>query len=275
MSTVQETRNPWDGIAAGYDEFVTPSHFWLGHEGVTRVGLTPGMRFLDVAAGSGALSIPAARLGAQVLSVDLSAAMLDRLNARAQKEKLNLKTKIMDGHALKLEDNTFDICGSQFGVMLFPDMPRGVREMARVTKPGGRVLMSVFGSLQEVDFFNFFVSAIRIVIPSFTGPSIHEPPLPFQLQDPDKLHQVLEKAGLKEISVETITESLEFESGRSLWQWLINSNPIAGAILGDLNLAKDQVTLIQLALERMVRDRAEGSPTAVLTNPIHIGIGTK
>ena len=44
----------------------------------------------------------------------------------------------MDGQALELEDTTFDISGSQFGVMLFPDMPRGIRELARVTKLGGR-----------------------------------------------------------------------------------------------------------------------------------------
>ena len=48
----------WDTIAAGYDRTNTPSQMWLGNEGLRRAGLRPGMRFLDVAAGSGALSIP-------------------------------------------------------------------------------------------------------------------------------------------------------------------------------------------------------------------------
>jgi hypothetical protein len=61
----EQTRAAWDRIAAGYDQFVTPTHTWLGNEGLRRAGVDRNMRFLDVAAGSAALSIPAARLGAQ------------------------------------------------------------------------------------------------------------------------------------------------------------------------------------------------------------------
>jgi ubiquinone/menaquinone biosynthesis C-methylase UbiE len=180
----EQTRDAWDDIAAGYDEFVTPTHMWLANEGLRRADLRSNMRFLDVAAGSGALSIPAARLGAQVLATDISPAMVERLQARARKERLSLETRVMDGHALELEDNSFDISGSQFGVMLFPDMPRGISELARVTKPGGRVLMTVYGVPQKIEFFGFFVSAIRAAVPGFTGPPLDPPPLPFQLQDP-------------------------------------------------------------------------------------------
>ena len=115
----EQTRVAWDAIATGYDEFVTPSHINLGADAIYRAGLRAGMRFLDVAAGSGALSIPAARLGAQVLSVDISPTMVERLQTRARKEGLNLECRIMDGHALALENDTFDMAGSQFGVMLF------------------------------------------------------------------------------------------------------------------------------------------------------------
>ena len=104
-----------------------------------------GMRFLDVAAGSGALSIPAARLGAQVLATDQSPVMLELLGARARKEGLDIETRVMDGHALELGDNSFDRAGSQFGVMLFPDMAKGIREMVRVIKLGGRALVHAYG----------------------------------------------------------------------------------------------------------------------------------
>ncbi len=270
-----QTRAAWDNIAAGYDEFVTPTHMWLAKEGLRRADLRSGMRFLDVAAGSGALSIPAARLGAQVLATDMSPVMLEHLDARARKEGLSVETRIMDGHALELEDNTFDVAGSQFGVMLFPDMPRGISEMARVTKPGGRVLMNVYGDPQKIEFFRFFVGAIQAAVPGFTGPSMDPPPLPFQLQDPERLRQELAKAGLKDIRVETITEKLEFQSGKQLWDWLVNSNPIVGMILAELNLKKEQTAVVQQALERLVRERSGGSGPAVLTNPINIGIGTK
>jgi ubiquinone/menaquinone biosynthesis C-methylase UbiE len=272
---LQRTREAWDRIAPGYDEFVTPTHVQLGSEGLRRAGLGLGMRFLDVAAGSGALSIPAARLGARVLATDLSSVMLERLKARVRAEGLELETRVMDAHALELDDDTFDVSGSQFGVMLLPDTRRGVSELARVTRPGGRVLMTVFGAPERVEFFAFFVGAIQAVVPGFTGPPMDPPPLPFQLQDPGRLRDVLATAGLNEIRVETITEQLEFRSGTQLWDWLVNSNPIAVEILAELDLTEEQTTSVQEALDGMVGERSAGNGPAVLTSPINIGIGTK
>ena len=174
----------WDEIAAGYDRTNTATQMWLGNEGLRRAGLRPGMRFLDVAAGSGALSIPAARLGARVLATDLSPAMLERLERRARDEGLSVETRVMDGHALDLDDDSFDVAGSQFGVMLFPDMPKGISELARVVKPGGRVLMTVYGDPHEIEFLGFFVASIQAVVPAFEGPPMDPLPLPFQLHDP-------------------------------------------------------------------------------------------
>ncbi|MEE8504713.1 MAG: methyltransferase domain-containing protein [Kiloniellales bacterium] len=273
--TSDEIRDSWDEIATGYDAFVTPTHMWLANEGLHRAGLRPGGRFLDVAAGSGALSIPAARLGAQVLSTDMSPVMLERLEARARQEGLDLETRVMDGHALELENDSFDMAGSQFGVMLFPDMPRGISEMARVIKPGGCVLMNVYGAPQKIEFFGFFVHAIQTVVPSFTGPPMDPPPLPFQLQDPEKLRQVLDKAGLNNIRVETITEKLEFQSGQQLWDWLTNSNPIVGMVLAELSLTSEQTAIVRRELDGMIQKRSGGNGPAILTNPINIGVGTK
>jgi ubiquinone/menaquinone biosynthesis C-methylase UbiE len=271
----EQTRDAWDKIATSYDEFVTRGKMWVANEGLRRAGLHPAMRFLDVAAGSGALSIPAARLGARVLSTDISPVMLERLKARARKEGLNIETRVMDGHALVLEDNTFDVAGSQFGIMLFPDMPRGISELARVTKPGGWVLMIVFGTAQRIEFFGFFIRAIQAAVPGFTGPPMDPPPLPFQLQDPERLRQEFVRVGLKDIRVESITEKLEYQSGQQLWDWLTNSNPIAGAVLAEANLTKEQTEVVQQELDHLVRERARGSGTAVLTAPINIGVGTK
>ena len=85
-----------------------------------RAGLRPGERLLDVAAGTGALGLPAARFGAQVLATDIAPAMIERLEARARAEGLtNIEARVMDGHALELEDDTFDVSASQLGVSLF------------------------------------------------------------------------------------------------------------------------------------------------------------
>jgi ubiquinone/menaquinone biosynthesis C-methylase UbiE len=270
-----QTRAAWDKIAPGYDEFVTATHIDLGNEGLRRAELRPGMRFLDVAAGSGALSIPAARLGARVLATDQSPVMLERLSARARNEGLEVETRVMDGHALELDDDSFELAGSQFGVMLFPDMPKGIREMARVVKPGGRVLMNVFGDPHKIEFFGFFMRAIRSVRPDFEGPPMDPPPLPFQLQDPKRLRRELTMAGLKDVRVEATTETMEFQTGKELWDWLVSSNPIAEMVLGELDLTSDERGAIRDALDPMVRERAAGNGPAVLTSPINIGIGTK
>ena len=268
-----ETRDAWNDIAPGYDRFVTPTHFWLGNEALRRVELQAGMRFLDVAAGSGALSIPAARLGARVLATDLSSIMLDRLASRARGEGLDMETRVMDGHALDLGDESFDVAGSQFGVMLFPDLPRGVRELARVTKRGGRVLLVAYGAPERIDFLRVFIGAVHAVVPDFTGLPDDPPPLPFQVADPEKLRRELAAAGLTDVSVETIIETLEFSSGVQLYDWVTNSNPVGRMLVADLS--EPQRADVRRVLDDMLRERAGGGGSAKLTNPINIGIGVR
>jgi SAM-dependent methyltransferase len=259
--------NAWDTIAAGYDRTNTPSQMWLGNEGLRRAGLRPGMRFLDVAAGSGALSIPAARLGARVLATDLSPAMLELLERRARDEGLSIETRVMDGHHLDLDDDSFDLAGSQFGVMLFPDMPTGIAELARVVRPGGRVLVTAYGDPHRIEFLGVFVTAVQAAVPGFEGPPMDPVPLPFQLQDPERLRQELANAGLGAVEVETITEQTRFDSGEHLWDWLVHSNPIVGEILGELELTAEQAAAIREAAIRV-------GPT-VLTAPVNVGIGAR
>lgn len=275
MNTQQQhTQEAWDTIAAGYDEFVTPTHRSVSKAALDTAGLQQGMRFLDVAAGTGALSLPAARLGAEVVATDISPEMVEHLEARAKEEGFpNVEAWIMDGHALELEDDTFDVSGSQYGVMLFPDLPQALGEMVRVTKPGGRVFIVVFGNPEEVEFLGFFMRAMRTVIPDFEGLPLDPTPLPFQVSDPQKLRQRLHEAGLEEVDVETVTEELEFDSGQQLWNWLMNSNPIAGALVADTT--KEQRIAARAVLDEMLRKRAGGSGPAVLSQPVYIGIGTK
>ena len=266
----------WDEIAPGYDRTNTPTQMRIASEGLRIAGLRQGMRFLDVAAGSGALSIPAARLGAQVIAVDQSSVMLGLLSERAREEGLNIETWVMDGHALQIDDDTFDMAGSQFGVMLFPDMPGGIREMVRVIRPGGRVLVHAYGDPHEIDFLGFLVAAVRSVRPDFEGPPTDPPPLEFQLADPDRLRGELVSAGLRNVRVETLIETTEYETGEELWEWLLWSNPIVEEILREiLELTVDEMGRVRQALETLVRERAAGNRAARLTNPVNVGIGTK
>jgi SAM-dependent methyltransferase len=271
----QPTVDAWDRIAPGYDRTNTPTQMWLGEEGLRRADVRAGMRFLDVAAGSGALSIPAARRGAQVLAVDQSPTMLELLRARARSEGLEIQTRVMDGHALELADESFDVAGSQFGVMLFPDMPKGVREMTRVVVPGGRVLVTAYGDPHQIDFLGFFVRAVRSVRADFDGPPPEPPPLPFQLQDPARLQQVLVDCSLQDVRIATVTEATEFRSGDELWDWIVCSNPIVESILDELRVTQAERSVIRGTMQSLASERASARQTATLTNPVNIGIGRK
>jgi ubiquinone/menaquinone biosynthesis C-methylase UbiE len=270
----QQIRDAWDAVAVGFDEFGTPQTLGLGEEVVGRLGLGPGMRFLDVGTGSGALAIPAARLGAQVVAVDIAPVMIERLRARAAREGLpDLDSRVMDGHALDLKDDTFDVSASQNGVSLFPDLAGGLAELVRVTKPGGRVLIVVFGPPKKVEFFGFFMGALQAAVPGFTPLPTDPPPLPFQVADPDVLRRRLTEAGLTGVTVEAVTWDMRFESVTQFWDWIISSNPIAVQLTADLTA--EQTADVRQVLDGMFRERSGGMPGVVLHTGVNVGVGTK
>ena len=267
-------REAWDAIADGYDRYVAPQEVDLASEALRLVGLEPGQRFLDVAAGTGGLSLPAARLGAQVLATDWSPAMIERFEARVREEGLsNAAGRVMDCHALELPDDHFDVTGSQFGVMLVPDQPRALRELVRVTKPGGRVLVIAYGSPAELEFLQIFIGALTAVAPEFPGLPDDPPPLEFQVSDPDVLRRRLTEAGLKDVRVERMAERPAFASGQEMWDWVLNGNPIPGMLVADLT--ESQQARLRQVLDGMLRERTGANLQAVLTNAVNIGIGAK
>jgi ubiquinone/menaquinone biosynthesis C-methylase UbiE len=264
----------WDTIAVGYDRYVAPQEVALANEALDLVGLKAGESFLDIAAGTGGLSLPAARLGAEVLATDWSPAMIERFEARVRDEGLLDATgRVMDCHALESPDDAFDVTGSQFGVMLVPDQPRALREMVRVTKPGGRVLVIAYGPPAELEFLQFFIGALRAVAPEFPGLPDDPPPLEFQVSEPAVLRRRLTDAGLKKVRVERAAERPAFRSGQEMWDWVLNGNPIPGMLVADLDV-EQQATLREV-LDGMLRERSGGSAPAVLENSVNIGIGTK
>ena len=266
----------WDAIAAGYAQHVAPGEQSLSAAALGLVGLTPGETFLDIAAGPGGLGLSAARLGATVLATDWAPQMVAQFESRARSEGLaDASARVMDAHALDLEDNTFDVTGSQFGVMLVPDQALALREMVRVTKPGGRVLLIAYGSPAEFDALQFFVAALQTVAPDFAGLP-DPPPLEFQGADPDILRERLVAAGLRDVRVDTTQqERLELSTGQEAWDWMVFSNPITEMILDDVGVSEADRARMRTALERMIRDRANADGVAVLTASLNIGWGRK
>ena len=110
---------------------------------VDRLGITPGMRALDLGSGDGTTALPEASLGAEVLGVDIASNLVAAGNRRAEAKGLT-NCRFQEGDASHLDDladDTFDLVVSIFGAMFAPRPFDVAREMVRVTRPGGRIVM--------------------------------------------------------------------------------------------------------------------------------------
>src|SRR3989442_2433673 len=110
---------------------------------VERLGITKGLKVLDLGCGDGTTALPEARLGAEVLGVDIAKNLVEAGNRRAKDEGLT-NCKFQEGDASnlhELKDHTFDLVVRFFGAMFAPKPFDVAKEMVRVTKPGGRIIM--------------------------------------------------------------------------------------------------------------------------------------
>src|SRR5256885_1601023 len=110
---------------------------------VQQTGIPAGVKVLDLGGGEGTTAIPAAKLGAEVLGVDIARNLVEAGNKRAQEQGLT-NLKFQEGDASDLEqlpDKSFDLVISIFGAMFAPKPFDVAKEMVRVTRPGGRIVM--------------------------------------------------------------------------------------------------------------------------------------
>ena len=146
----------WDAIASGYAQRAASFTGTFAPELLAAARVDAGAAggsgaaLLDVAAGSGAVALAAAALPgvSQVLACDISPAMLDELQAMAASlppDAARIETTPCDCTALPMADSSFDAAVSNFGVIFAPDVAAGLAEMARVTRPGGRLAFTTWG----------------------------------------------------------------------------------------------------------------------------------
>jgi ubiquinone/menaquinone biosynthesis C-methylase UbiE len=108
---------------------------------IERADPKPGERVLDAATGTGAAAILAAQRGADVVGMDLAPALIETARERAAEEGASIEFDVGDAEEMSYEDASFDVVVSTCGVMFAPDHGAVASELARVTRPGGRIAL--------------------------------------------------------------------------------------------------------------------------------------
>ena len=138
-----------------------------GERLVSVLGIKPPVRALDLGCGDGTTAVPLARLGADVVGIDIASNLVEAGNKRAAQLGLN-RLKFQEGDACNLQgvaDDSFDLTLSVFGAMFAPKPFDVAKEMVRVTKPGGRIVMGNWIPNDPT-----FVSQVLKISSAFTPP---------------------------------------------------------------------------------------------------------
>jgi len=135
------TAETWSG--ASYERIAET--FAAIHDRVVAVlAIEPGARVLDVACGTGGVALRAARAGADVVGIDISADQLGKARGAAEAEGLAIRFDEGDCQELPYGDTEFDAVASGFGAIFAPDHRRVAGELARVCRPGGRLALTAW-----------------------------------------------------------------------------------------------------------------------------------
>ncbi len=230
-----------------------------------------GERVLDMAAGSGALTLAAAKLGARVEATDFSPLMIRRLQARLRRRGLiNVGLSLMDGQTLALADDLFDAAFSVFGLIFFPDKARGFRELHRVLRPRGRAAVVSWSSPDRVRIVSVFWDAMKVALPDLDSST--EPPAVFSLSDPRRLAQEMRGAGFREVRTHTVTHLAIVESPEFLWEKIVPASPVFAALLAPV--AEERWAAVGRTLVEMLRGEFGNGPVKYETEA-HVGLGVK
>ncbi|HEY4167827.1 MAG TPA: methyltransferase domain-containing protein [Reyranella sp.] len=216
-------------IPALYDRYLGPLLFepFARHTAGKVAELQPA-RVLETAAGTGIVTTALAeRLPtAALIATDLNQAMIDHAAAKPALKRVEIKQA--DALALPFADASFDAVVCQFGVMFFPDRVAGYREARRVLAPGGRFVLSVWGSLQDNPMTRVVVDAVGARYPQ--NPPRFLARTPHGHSDTNVLRRDLAAAGFGSIAVETVTLPSRALSAEDAAIGLCQGTPMRGEI---------------------------------------------
>lgn len=231
----------WDK-AAPYYETGWEEQLWPVQEKLLEVvDPQPGEVILDVACGTGLVSLPLANLilpYGQVTGIDISDKMLEKAGERTEKEGIkNVVFHRMDAEELNLHDNTFDKVVCSLGLMYFPHPDKALDEILRVLKPEGQLAVMVWGDRKNCGWSDFFPNIEkRVKSIAYT--------LYFQLGTGRTLHKAFEKAWFNNIISNRFTTSMYFKDSEEAFSAIYWGGVLASVIEGF-----DKPTLLEVKKE--------------------------
>lgn len=259
---------PWELVADGYAESALAIMAPFSARALELAGLPETARVLDVAAGPGTLSLPAAAQVARVDAVDFAEPMLDRLRAAAAAAGLtNVEVTHGDGQALPFPDDTFDAGFSMFGLMFFPDRPKGFAELFRVLRPGGVAVVSSWAPVAESPLMRLMFGAL-----SAGDPAIREPQPDFlNLENPEVFAGEMSGAGFAGVSIQRHTSAVAYDDADHLWTEMARSS--APLVLLRRSLGEDAWEERSASMRAYLNEHYR--PHSLLSTTAFLGIGHK
>ncbi len=216
---------------------------------VEACGVAEGERVLDAACGQGEVALAAARRGAQVTAVDFATAPLDRGRELAAAEGLDVDWLEQDALDLQLGDGWFDRSLSGFGVIWATDPPRGIRELFRVTRPGGTVGFTTWTNV------GFFGGLLRLARTEGLLPAGHSPSA---WGRDERVRQDIEPVAA---DLELQPRQLELEVGDAQALWDLVGHSAAPMARGLALRGEQDRTRVENDLARLVSDASEDGRT--------------
>ena len=217
-------RYGWDLAADDYEPAWTAQLAGVQATLLATAALAHGEQVLDVACGNDQIALPAAEaVGAQasVLGVDLSQRMVDTAAQHSRRLSLrNVSFARMDAARLALPDDHFDVVLCSLGLMYVPDPAQAMREIVRVLRPGGRVVLSVWGERSRCGW-----AALFEIIDAEVASEVC--PLFFGLGRPNALAQVCADVGLAQIRQQRPATTLAYADGEEACRAAFVGGPVA------------------------------------------------
>ncbi|MHA0289852.1 class I SAM-dependent methyltransferase [Mycobacterium sp. C3-094] len=230
-------------------------------------GIAAGTEVLDVACGPGGLSVAAAELGARVVATDISEAMVARAAQRLAPHPACSAT-VMDAQALDIGDHTVDIAFSMFGIINLPEWRTALREMARVTRPGGRGCISSWKDPRTVGSVALLVEAMAEVFPE------REPvPLPegvLLAADVDALHREMAGAGFRDVTVRPVQLTW---AGPTMARFRADIDEVFGFLPPFTGLSPEERERLTPALTAAAQRRAGADGSLIVATTAHLAVG--